>query len=867
MKRTLLATSLLSGLYLMGCGSQGGGTSGEAFLGSNPLVTQDPVNNPAQLSTPDRLEDISLRVVLELDGQPPEGLAAFPEQAERFRLEVFDGSSGVSLTAPILVLRDGQTNLTRDILGLSGNFLRVVITAEDEDGNFLGSTEQTLVATSQNLQALFSGLFLPGPTREVGRISNSSDTLGFSTQPALSRDGRFVAFVSTANDLIPGIVNLGRLPTVYLRDRQTGTTSQLSGAGLALQTATDGSSNTIVANEDGSVTFVGNQLDNQGVGGGGSRPAISANGEVVAFAFDRNGSQILLREGFNSRFPQSITPTSAPVGVQNLLIEKGFNPSVSGDGRFVAYVASSSTRPTQIALFDRQSRTTIVVSKNAGGQLANGSCANPVLSPDGKQIFFSTEATNLSGGQGGLMVHNLETEVTTTLASPSVHRCSVSDDLRFVVVNIDGRLRLLDRQLNSNEELPGLTNFVIQGAPSMSGDARYITFYSNRSDLVSNDANSAIDVFCIDRTTSLISRVNIAGDGTAVQGGVEQVLSVGPVISGDGNRIAYSSSDPLLVPNDNNSNADVFSSATPTGGILYSLAPNGRIYRYDNVSAASGPIAPSREFSSPFIGTAPPDLFLDTFNDRLYVAAGDGQNSVRLSVFERISTRPDGDIIPSRVRVYPNNQRGLFVDVGADLLYRGGSLFRSASRLGSTFPVRSLPVNPSSILLDTRRQILFVAQSNRVDLFAAGLGGLVQPTFSAPMNANLPVSLQFDISPSGFTFRNNANLMMFSQGPFITTGGETNFNRILRFPSVLSAGNNIPNRNISGTNTGLGQAAAELPGPFLIDSYTGQGYANNGTDNNLRVFGGVTQDTGDIAPTRVIQLQQRPRAMVLDRTR
>jgi Tol biopolymer transport system component len=60
------------------------------------------------------------------------------------------------------------------------------------------------------------------------------DGLGPSFRPSASADGRFVAFISSASNLVPGDVN--QRPDVFVRDHQLGTTilvSRASGPGPA----------------------------------------------------------------------------------------------------------------------------------------------------------------------------------------------------------------------------------------------------------------------------------------------------------------------------------------------------------------------------------------------------------------------------------------------------------------------------------------------------------------------------------------------------------------------------------------------------------------------------------------------------------
>src|SRR5438132_451471 len=89
-----------------------------------------------------------------------------------------------------------------------------------------------------------------GATERVSVNSAGNEVHGSSARPALSADGRFVAFTSLATNLVPGDTN--GTWDVFIRDRQTGTTERVS------------------------VDSAGNQVS-------GWYPAISADGRVVVF--------------------------------------------------------------------------------------------------------------------------------------------------------------------------------------------------------------------------------------------------------------------------------------------------------------------------------------------------------------------------------------------------------------------------------------------------------------------------------------------------------------------------------------------------------------------------------------------------------
>ena len=97
-----------------------------------------------------------------------------------------------------------------------------------------------------------------------------------------------------------------------------------------------------------------------------------------------------------------------------------------------------------------------------------------------------------------------------------------------------GDIFVYDRQTPHTIERVSVASDGTQGngsslGPSLSADGRYVTFYSNASNLVPGDTNGASDVFVYDRQTGMIERVSVAADGTQGNGN-----STRPSISADG---------------------------------------------------------------------------------------------------------------------------------------------------------------------------------------------------------------------------------------------------------------------------------------------------------------------------------------------
>ena len=98
------------------------------------------------------------------------------------------------------------------------------------------------------------------------------------------------------------------------------------------------------------------------------------------------------------------------------------------------------------------------------------------------------------------------------------------------------------------------------GHPGISADGRYVVFNSYASDLVVGDSNGTWDVFRADTQTGITTLVGRASDGTQANN-----YTYDPSISGDGRFVTYWSPADNLIANDTNGITDVFRTDTQTG--------------------------------------------------------------------------------------------------------------------------------------------------------------------------------------------------------------------------------------------------------------------------------------------------------------
>ena len=400
----------------------------------------------------------------------------------------------------------------------------------------------------------------------TGRASVASDgTEGDqgSDSPAISADGRYLAFVSGASNLVSE--NNG-YDHVYLHQRLTGQTTRVS-----------------VAGDGGPAT------------GDSSSPAISADGRYVAFA---SGATDLVSDD-NNEFDDvylhdRLTGETTRVSLSSAGAEGNSwsrFPSISANGRYVAFlsrasnlVSDDSNDTADVYVHDQSTGQTERVSLSSGGAGGNGGPARltgPSISADGRYVAFHSEASNLVSGDNNtcedIFVHDRLTGQTerVSLSSDGVEgdswstSPSISADGRYVAFiswasnlvsgdsNDTADAYLHDRVTGQTERV-SLSNYGV-GAnsgsdhPSISADGRYVAFSSGASNLVSEDSNGNEDIFVRHQRTGQTERVSLASDGTEGNGD-----SAAPSISADGRYVAFASGASNLASGDNNGHEDIF---------------------------------------------------------------------------------------------------------------------------------------------------------------------------------------------------------------------------------------------------------------------------------------------------------------------
>jgi Tol biopolymer transport system component len=339
-------------------------------------------------------------------------------------------------------------------------------------------------------------------TQTIERVSKGSggvEANGHSGQPAISADGRWVAFGSEATNLVDGDTN-GYLD-YFTYDRLTGKTRRVS------------------------VGMNGEQVDTSEYP---TQPAISADGRFVAFTSkagslvpnDNNGVEdVFVFDQVTGRIERiSTTPNgSAGDGWSN-------SPSISADGRHVAFeshasdlVLGSTTPRTDIFIFDRSTRRMEKVNLNPAGQQIYDFA--PVLTPDGRFIGFSSDQRRLFPPEfqnvvNGLFIYDRLTGQIKLVGpvSPGVYAYSISADARYAALSYyysydDWEVKVVDNLTHqtwqASTNLSGVPCEFVYGGVSISANAALTAFYCSALK-VPPDPKTLVGVFAYRGTGPII---------------------------------------------------------------------------------------------------------------------------------------------------------------------------------------------------------------------------------------------------------------------------------------------------------------------------------------------------------------------------
>lgn len=330
-------------------------------------------------------------------------------------------------------------------------------------------------------------------TGTVEHISENSDGIWANNHcghPTMSGDGRFVAFIGIATNM--GATTVHDY-TLFVRDRKEKTTECASIA-----------------------------LDSTAVDLDGYHPAISLDGRFVAFesrsanivdGCTGGTSQIYIHDRLTN------TTQSIPSSIDGREGDFcGSWPSLSANGRFVAFCSNAGhsdpgVSAIQICVHDRQTKETHCVSVSNDGMPGNGGSFSPSISGDGRFVAFESDSSNLVAGMQGsqVYVHDRQNGSTRCISRTSDSTQAYKYN-SFPCLSANGRYVAFRSNCDTvvpgycagiwqtylNDMLTGMPEYLSvneDGIPCdtgagaseyfVSGDGRFSVFTSNSPDLVS----------------------------------------------------------------------------------------------------------------------------------------------------------------------------------------------------------------------------------------------------------------------------------------------------------------------------------------------------------------------------------------------
>ena len=342
--------------------------------------------------------------------------------------------------------------VTLTTTGVAGEGYNNTISA---DGRFVAFDSHTANMASNdtnNKDDVFINDQLSGVTELVSVSSSGEQGNGNSESPSMSADGRFIAFRSSANNLV--IDDTNDKSDIFVHDRNTGVTERVSLSSTGIQG--DRASWAPSISVDGRFVAFHSNATNLVIG--------DTNTIVDTFVHDRQ-----------TRITQRVNVSSA--GEQANAGGVLYPADISDNGRFVAFESYASNLASEdtndapdIFVHDRSTGTTRRVSVSSTG-VQYSSAGYPSISGDGRFVGFESYPD--------VLVHDQYTGITQNVNVSSA--------------GIRG---------NSNARFP-----------SISADGRFVAFSSSADNLVENDRNNAHDVFIHDRNTGITQRASVTSKG------------------------------------------------------------------------------------------------------------------------------------------------------------------------------------------------------------------------------------------------------------------------------------------------------------------------------------------------------------------
>ncbi|HEY5914820.1 MAG TPA: hypothetical protein VJA21_29875 [Verrucomicrobiae bacterium] len=497
---------------------------------------------------------------------------------------------------------------TAGLAGGNGDSFPMAVSPDGRYVLFQSDASDLVAGDTNNAADIFIRDLAAGTTVLVSVGIDGAAGNGDSRSPAITPDGHFVAFVSAAGNLVPGDTN--RIADVFVRDLISGATVLASvGATSAVPNACSSEAPVITA--DGrfvafystasnlvdvvtgfSDIYIRDLFSNITVQASSYAHVAIPSNNVVCFnhVFSADGrflayeAAAAITASAGTVFRYNIGSGTTDVVATNATVPRGpfdslHSLDINADGSFIAFVANynaTNSSATCVRRWDAQSGDSVLVSGDPGdeGILTNSICFSPALDAAGRYVAFlsttngapSTLTNLVPTDEFHIYLHDTQSGSRVLIdagpngapsnSSPATGP-RLSPDGRFVAFEVpvwelasnalsaEFNVFFKDLQTGVVELIsahdPTLPTSTPNGRSSItqtsiSADGRYVAFASEADNLVSGDTNRFSDVFVRDLATGITRLVSVSTNGASGDG-----FSGEPSISADGRFIAFTS--------------------------------------------------------------------------------------------------------------------------------------------------------------------------------------------------------------------------------------------------------------------------------------------------------------------------------------
>jgi Tol biopolymer transport system component len=525
------------------------------------------------------------------------------------------------------------------------------------------------------------------------------------------------------------------------------------------------------------------------------------------------------------------------------------SPSISGDGRYVAFdseasnlVASDTNGVRDVFVRDRVAGTITRVSVRSDGTEGNAFSQGAMISGNGRYVTFWSEATNLvagdTNGARDVFVHDLQTGTTER-----VSRRSDSDE-----ADDDSTM------------------------PSISADGRYVVFVSDATNMEDDDENGVRDVFLHDRNEDSTTRVSGGIGGSDITQDCYW-----PRISGDGSTIVFSSAAPELVSGDLNGRSDVFAHTISSGArVIISSGLSGAMANGESTIAdvsSTGRYVVFLSWASNLVEgdtTGTGDYFVRDrvagTTERITVTPTGGAPSIQAEEWP-LSISADGRFVVFSTQAFDliagdtNNERDIFLrDRTLGQTTRVSVSSKGIETLQASFH-SAISANGRYVAFDSQGANLVLGDTNgEMDVYVRDLQGVYVPNTTVVAGADrfkTAVEVSRAAYPDGLDPAGAKTIVIATGRNWPDALGGVGLAGVLDGPVLLVDTNSVPD----AVQTEIGRLKATkaiiLGGTGAVGPAVATWLATKlgGSANVDRIAGGNRYETADKIARRVIDLQ------------